>query len=337
MFLIFVKQIVDFDIRKGRYMTNPKISVIIPVYNMRDFIEEAINSILSQTLTDTEIVCMDDCSTDDTADVIKRLADAYENVHYFKNDINYGVGKTRADAMKYACGEYLFFIDADDRLPDNDVFEKLYNAASDGDCDICGGLVSNFSESEKDDYTRFREMFKDSEQDAYVDLDFKDIQDDYFFQGFIYRRSFLEKHDITFPDLRAFEDPVFLVKALYYANRIRALNKEVYAHRFDHKERKPSIDALKALFRGVLINLDFAEEHGLDDLYEKTLNRVTTDFIFYIIPVFTCKDEEAISLLYRVGNKAEEKGYSYRPFELLSYMFDQKDLLMEFFRKENMI
>ena len=314
-----------------------KISVIIPVYNMSTYIEEAIRSILSQTLTDTEVVCMDDCSTDDTADIITRLAKEHDNVKYYKMKENGGVGRARAAAMEHACGEYLFFLDADDKLPDSDVFEVLYREATEGDCDVCGGLVYNFSETEIDNYTRFREMFKDSAQNAAIDLNYEDIQDDYFFQGFIYRRSFLEEHDITFPDLRAFEDPVFLVKALYYANRIRAVNKEVYAHRFDHKGRRPSVEAMRCFFKGIIMNLDFAEEKGLEALYEKTLNRINRDFLYLVIPVMFGRDEEAVALIYHIGNMVEKKGYSYAPFEFLSYLAGKKELIAEFLRKEGII
>ena len=316
-----------------------KVSVVIPVYNMEKYIGEAIESILSQTLKETEIVCMDDCGTDSSADIIREYAKRYDNVRLYTMEENGGVGKARAEALKHASGEYIAFMDADDRFSREDALEILVGFADQGvgegreACHVCAGLVGNFTdEGERDDYHRFRNFFEGKEEKSFADMRFEDIQDDYFFQGFIYRKSLLEEHGITFPDLRAFEDPVFLVRALYYANVIRVVNIEYYDHRYDHKKREISIPAMRAFLKGVILNLEFAEEKGLERLFERTLDRVNKDFGSYVFATLLKEDVEYMGLLLEVGKLAVRNGRSLMIMELLKYIATRPDVFEDFYK-----
>ena len=308
-----------------------KLSVVIPVYNMEKYIGEAIESILSQTLKEVEIICMDDCGTDRSAEIIREYADKNENVKLFTMEQNGGVGKARATAMTHATGEYIAFMDADDRIRRDDCYEIMLRFAEEGDCDICGGLVSNFTDSgERDDYHRFRSLFKDTDGTSYVDIDFKDYQDDYFFQGFIYRRSLLEKHDITFPDLRAYEDPVFLAEALYYANKIRIVGMEYYDHRYDHKGHDIPMRSMIDFLKGVLIIMNFATEKGLDDLFNLTLGRVNKDLFAAVYSALLQEDMKFMELLLEVERFAVGRGKSLTVIDYLKYLATREDVFNDF-------
>jgi glycosyltransferase involved in cell wall biosynthesis len=92
-------------------MRNPLVSVIIPCYNQAHFLNEAIESVLAQSYQTFEIIVVDDGSTDGTADV----ATNYEPVHYIRQD-NQGLAAARNTGLRHSTGEYLVFLDADDRL-----------------------------------------------------------------------------------------------------------------------------------------------------------------------------------------------------------------------------
>ena len=93
---------------------NPKVSVLMPAYNAEKYIAEAIESILNQTYKDFEFIIVDDCSTDDTAKIIKKYAKKDKRIKYFKNDENSGVTVSLNNGLKHCSGEFIARMDADD-------------------------------------------------------------------------------------------------------------------------------------------------------------------------------------------------------------------------------
>lgn len=90
----------------------PKVSVLMPVYNAEDYLAEAIDSIISQTFTDWELIIGDDGSTDNTEAVIKSYTDS--RISYYKNEVNKGHTETKYSLLEKSGGEYIAFLDADD-------------------------------------------------------------------------------------------------------------------------------------------------------------------------------------------------------------------------------
>lgn len=90
----------------------PKVSVIIPTYNYSRFIERAVNSVLSQSYQDYEIIIVDDASTDDTKDIVGKYNDS--RIKYIQHNVNRGLSWTRNTGIKAAKGMYLAFLDSDD-------------------------------------------------------------------------------------------------------------------------------------------------------------------------------------------------------------------------------
>jgi hypothetical protein len=115
--------------------THPRVSIIVPAYNAADFLAATIDDLLAQTLTDTEIVVVDDGSTDATAEVAQRAAQAHPRVRFVRLAENGGVALARKRAVQESRGEYLWFVDADDaRAPD--ALEKLVAAAEATGADV---------------------------------------------------------------------------------------------------------------------------------------------------------------------------------------------------------
>lgn len=98
---------------KGKYnMNEPLVSIIMPSYNTGSFIEETINSVISQTYKNWELIIVDDCSTDNTDEVVSTFQD--ERIKYFKNEENSGAAISRNKAISESKGKYIAFLDSDD-------------------------------------------------------------------------------------------------------------------------------------------------------------------------------------------------------------------------------
>ena len=126
-------------------MNNPKISVIIPIFNVEEYLEDTLNCLLNQTIIeDMEILMIDDGSTDNSRYIIEKYALDYDNFHAFHQE-NQGPSKSRNLGISLAKGEYIQFLDSDDYIsPDG--YESLYELAKRNDSDIASvGVFSNLS------------------------------------------------------------------------------------------------------------------------------------------------------------------------------------------------
>lgn len=108
----------------------PKVSVIIPVYNTKKFLPKCIDSVLQQTLDDIEIIIVDDSSKDGSLDILIEYAKRYPNINLICLAKNSGVAIARNIGLQYATGKYISFVDSDDYI-DLDMLEKMYNACED--------------------------------------------------------------------------------------------------------------------------------------------------------------------------------------------------------------
>ena len=104
---------------------DPKVSIIIPVYNAEEYLCQCLNSILSQSLNDIEIICVDDCSTDGCNDILVSYAANDSRFKVIRNNNNLHAGPSRNRGLEIAKGEYILFMDADDWLVE-DSLERLY-------------------------------------------------------------------------------------------------------------------------------------------------------------------------------------------------------------------
>ncbi len=112
----------------------PKISVIMPVYNTEKYLPQCLDSLINQTFTDIEIICIDDASDDKTFDVLTAYLQKDSRISIFQNQVNKGQAITRNIAMDMAKGDYIFFMDSDDYLmPDS--LEHMYCLAKEHNAD----------------------------------------------------------------------------------------------------------------------------------------------------------------------------------------------------------
>lgn len=118
----------------------PKVSVIIPIYNVEQYIEHCARTLFEQTLQDIEFIFIDDCSTDKSVIILKKILRDYptrENQVIIKmHNVNKGVSYVRNEGLKIANGEYVAYCDSDDWV-NQDMYEKLYNEAKRVNADVC--------------------------------------------------------------------------------------------------------------------------------------------------------------------------------------------------------
>lgn len=118
-----------------------KVSVIVPMYNVEKVMSRSVRSLFSQTLTDFEIVFVNDCSTDNTERELKRIISGFDRndigVKIITHNHNKGVAAARNTGLDNAAGEYVYYVDSDDYC-DNDTLSTMYNEAKTGDYDVVG-------------------------------------------------------------------------------------------------------------------------------------------------------------------------------------------------------
>lgn len=122
-------------------MNMPKISIIIPVYNVEKYLQECLDSCVNQTLKEIEIICVDDFSTDSSFDILTRYAKEDSRVRVLSHQINRKQGAARNTGMDNAVGEYIWFVDSDDFI-DKNACQLLYDTAKEAEVDLLsfGGI-----------------------------------------------------------------------------------------------------------------------------------------------------------------------------------------------------
>ena len=117
-----------------------KISVVVPVYNVEAYLERCLDSLINQTLSDIEIICVNDGSTDSSPEKLEEFAKKDSRIKII-NQENGGLSAARNTGIEAATGEYIGFVDSDDYV-DLDFYEKLYNAATSHNADIsCTSII----------------------------------------------------------------------------------------------------------------------------------------------------------------------------------------------------
>ena len=199
----------------------------MPVFNDEVYLEESINTVVNQTLKDIELICINDGSTDNSLNILNNLKQKYGFIKIF-NQYNQGSGKARNNGIQKAKGEYIAFLDSDDRFVDSDALERMYNAAIKNNANMVsanlkGITVKNELVNNDDGVERFTEenIIKGSQYGI-----------PYAFYKNIFKRSFLNKHNFRFPDLKRGQDPVFLSEIITKVDRIPVLPLDLYGFRY---------------------------------------------------------------------------------------------------------
>jgi len=194
----------------------PKVSIIVPFYNTEKYIEKCLKSLMGQTLTDIEIVCINDGSKDGSLDIVKRCAASDSRIKLIEQE-NLKQGAARNNGTRAASGEYIGYVDSDDWV-DLSYFEKLYNAAKKYNSDIA--LATNVRIGNGKTKKRLNIETEELLTDLQGKFDVCALSKNPCPTNKIYRTSLLKDNNIIWPEGCYCEDKLFVTKAVYYANSV---------------------------------------------------------------------------------------------------------------------
>lgn len=218
----------------------PSISVVIPCYNVEKYLSECLDSVLNQTFKDFEIICVEDCSTDKTKQILQQYAKKHKNITVFYNETNQGQAISRNIGIKNSHGKYICFVDSDDYIR-KDCLETLYNHAEQDNCDIVMGSIKVFAENKKDNiyversnelqkYVNFTpfsilQITNKNSVECYETLNCCPVNK-------LYKRDFLTNNNIYFINKKCFhEDDGFWLKILACNPLICGVSANTYFYR----------------------------------------------------------------------------------------------------------
>lgn len=214
-------------------MTAIKVSVVIPVYNAKDYIDDCIKSLLNQTLHDCEFIFVNDGSKDESQEIIKTYIKEDQRIVLI-NQVNQGISQARNAGINMAQGEYIGFLDNDDFLKSN-FLECLYNRAIKNDLDIVVSKTVLGRDGKfiiKDNGFQTDLIFDETYIQKNILPNLLKVEDLFAVWNKIYKRSFVNANQIRFPENRVIEeDNMFNIQAFNKARKVLFIDYAGYFYR----------------------------------------------------------------------------------------------------------
>ncbi len=206
-----------------------KISVIIPVYNNEKYLRKCLDSVIGQTLNDIEIICINDCSTDSSPEILNEYAQKDSRIKLFntlKNSNKKGrVSAARNIGLKNATGEFIGFVDSDDYI-DTDFYEKLYKKAIEYECEAVYGNIICHRPKETKYLIKYDKTYSAFERNSKTALAYIPLHN--FIWNKIYKREYILKNEIFFNEDRIYEDVDWSIRAIFYADKACTITNSAY-------------------------------------------------------------------------------------------------------------
>lgn len=236
---------------------NPTVSIILAVYNAEKYLDNCLISLIQQTYKNIEILCIDDCSTDNSYKILEEYSKKDSRIKIYRLPKNSKQGTARNKGLELAQGKYISFVDSDDFLA-LDFIEKTFNVAEKTNCDIVVSNIKNFIlERSENNIKQLQNL-----DSSYKTLELEDGLHRYNFRlspsirsgpvAKLYKKEIIDKYKISFPQNLIQEDEAF---HWFYMTRIRSLyfiEEELY-YRLIHSN-------------SVMYNLNFNHKNCLDHL-----------------------------------------------------------------------
>lgn len=253
-------------------MANPKVSVIIPVYNTAPLLSRCLESVINQSMTDIEIICVNDGSTDSSPQILDNWAERDSRIKVI-HQTNGRQGKARNAGMDIAQGEYIGMIDSDDYIPST-YFESLYNAAQRHDADIavCGIIKQKQLSSRlviQFDSERVVENAEEKLRTMHCPPDFHPVNK-------LYRREMLQRINLRFTENIQYEDVMFVTRALCESGRMVTVPKVKYIYVLNPSSTVKSRQTAAKQFQKYVAHRDMVEYLDSQGISFKTRYRTIT-------------------------------------------------------------
>lgn len=297
-----------------------KISVIIPVYNAENDLNQAIDSVIGQTFgfENIELIFVDDASTDRSKEIIKNYQDDYKNIRLIELNQNSGLpGKPRSLGIDYATAEYIIFLDSDDSY-EKQAFEILYETIEETKSDFViashfinldGDMVKANLISTDEDIISFYPL---ENQETFDKLSYNHLVAPW---GKIFKKDLIVKNNIRFPEDSLCEDTYFYFKTLINSKKVTLLPKNyLYVYNtFENKKTAIHGHDMKK-FNNFLKGMNYTKEL-LGNLHLS-------------INVFLSENISSLLLIFSNLNKSDKQEAALKVYEF------EKDLNIQIPRKE---
>ena len=264
----------------------PKVSVIVPVYNVENYIEKCLESLVKQTLKEIEIIIVNDGSTDNSKEKIEKYIQKHKNIKYLEKK-NGGLSDARNFGMLYATGEYIAFLDSDDYV-ELSTYEEMYQKAKLDNSDMVEcDFIWEYSNKKRIDigqvYTNKKEMIEKARVVAWNKL---------------IKREILEQTKIEFPFGLRYEDLEFFYKLVPHLNKVSFIKKPFihYIQRDTSIANTQNIRT-KEVFTVLDNVLSYYEDNNLYNEYKEELE-------YTYIRILLCS---SLKRMCKIENKNERK------------------------------
>lgn len=252
-----------------------KVSVIVPVYNVEKYLKRCLDSLINQTLSDIDIICINDGSKDSSLQILEQYAQKDSRIVIY-NQENSGPSVARNTGLEHASGEYIGFVDSDDWV-DLDFYEKLYKSAKNNNADIA---VADFI---REHPNKKPKRLKLKEEKIYTTPEDKFMICKVHREGCvwnkIYRTEFIHSINLKFVPKMYYEDRDFTIRSLYFSKKLVTTPNTYYRYFVNpksivNKRRNYIQDEHYILVRQQV--LQFIKEHNIkvpDGLYKAEIYR----------------------------------------------------------------
>jgi len=281
-------------------MKNSKISVIVPIYNVENYLNNCIDSIINQTYSNLEIILVDDESTDNSG----KIADEYikkDNRIKVIHKKNGGLSDTRNAGIEIATGDYLMFIDSDDFFPIN-ACEVLVNKIEEKQADYVIGNYINTQENGK----LWEKPIFNTEKYKEFELSIKDYKDSFYIMNSsacnkIFKASFIKELNLKFEVGLPAEDAIFTTYCFIKANKVVYIPEIIYCYRQRNAGTSISMNCTEKYFNGInnaykIIYNNFKENDEIG-FYRFFYAKSMTYMLYKFIDSKFINDEQKIDIL----------------------------------------
>lgn len=221
-------------------MEQIKVSIIVPVYNIIEYLDECLNSLINQTCNEIEIILVDDGSTDGSGELCDNYTNKYGNIKTIHQE-NGGLSKARNTGINNALGEYILFVDSDDYI-NKDTCRFLYDVAEKYNCEIVTyNEIKVKNGIEEKGFTRPVKEYEVYDGTTLLVESIKGHSVSMCAPFALYRKSFITEHGIYFKEGILHEDELWTPQIYLKAKRAIYVNKHFYYHRY----REDSITHIK--------------------------------------------------------------------------------------------
>lgn len=221
---------------------SPLVSVVVPVFNKASYVRECLSSILTQSLADLEVICIEDGSTDDSLAIVSDVARHDPRVFLVRNLANSGAARSRNVGIHLARGQFIQFTDADDLLPP-DALQNLYELATADRVPLVRGSLNSFRGSpvgqQLDISNELHQICRDRHRVQIARE--SDLWIPWWHTTYLTDLTFLREVRASYPNLHDGEDPVFMAALLSEAKRASTTSRVTYLRRFPQVPRRTDL------------------------------------------------------------------------------------------------